>query len=487
MKLKSVLRGLGLTLGGIVLLLILLGLAWLACNNRWVDAQPQPRPAALQLRQPSAPPEANVFFDLAGLFAMPDEAVLARGQAIWRGGSGVSGVSGGPGLQRRPVLAAPAGPLWTCHWHHEDCLARWTGDAAALRASLREQELLLGRCALLADDLLAGRRVFEEPVAEARAEVRKLSDQYPALPLASHVRGLGTCLRGFQMQAARAQLDADPAQRTQALARGQALSQAHLGGAQTLIAHGVAWAQAGQQLQLLVGLLLREPADAAALSAFFGPLPARVQDASTWMPAEAYVHAQVSQELSRLCGRSPELDEGGNVRALDGELALREQVSAWDRLSCSFGFMPQRTVQANDAWWLQQHQAAQAGPEAWLSAMQPPPAEFSMLSLPWRNTLGEMLLGVARPGYADYPARQAELLLSHRAAQLLLALTQQAVPLADRPSWLAGQAMSAGQRQRLQLSADGRSLKLQPWARVRSAGDAEAGRTWPLPAPPSMP
>lgn len=476
MNLKRAGRGLLWALGLSCLLVIGLVLAWLASNNRWVDAAPQPRPSALQLRPTTAPPEANVFFDLAGLLAPANEAPLARGQAVW---------AGGEALALHAVLASPKDPLWNCNWAREDCLARWSQEAVALAAVLREQELLLGRCAAIADALGAGRRVFEEPMAQARSELRKVLDQYAALPRASHVQGANVCLRGFQLQAAQAQLAGDSALLAQSLGRGQVLSQALFSGAQSLIAQAVAWSQSRQQLQLLAALLAREPGRAGLLAPLLGPLPARAADAASWMPAEAYFQAQVGRELVQLCGRVQLPDEAQPV-------ALLAEASAWERLKCNFGFMPEHTVQAQDAWWLGlQQQAAKAGPEGLLSEMkaqaqqqaQEEGSEFSWLSLPWRNTVGQFLLIVARPAYVSYPAKQADLLLSHRAAQLVLTLAQQPVPLAERGAWLDRQPLSAGQRERLTISADGRTLLLQPWWREGADAPGEAFRSWPLPGP----
>ncbi|ALT76017.1 hypothetical protein [Paucibacter sp. KCTC 42545] len=272
MNLKRAGRGLLWTLGLIALAVLALAAAWLASNNRWVDAAPQPRPAALQPRQVSSAPEANVFFDLAGLLAPANESPLARGQAAWAGGDATQRIS------------KPKDPRWDCKWAREDCLASWSQDAPALKASLDDQALLLGRCAAIADALSAGRRVFEEPLPQARAELRKVSDQYLALPLASHVQGAVLCLRAFQLQAAQAQVDGDASVLAQALARGQALSQAQLNGAQSLLAQTVAWSQARQQLQFAAALLVREPglAGLAGLVApQLGPLPARAVDAAS--------------------------------------------------------------------------------------------------------------------------------------------------------------------------------------------------------------
>ncbi|WP_428504822.1 hypothetical protein [Roseateles sp.] len=465
MNLKRAGRGLLWALGLSCLLVIGLVLAWLASNNRWVDAAPQPRPSALQLRPTTAPPEANVFFDLAGLLAPANEAPLARGQAVW---------AGGEALALHAVLASPKDPLWNCNWTREDCLARWSQEAVALAAVLREQELLLGRCAAIADALGAGRRVFEEPMAQARSELRKVLDQYAALPRANHVQGANVCLRGFQLQAAQAQLAGDSTLLAQSLGRGQVLTQAQISGAQSLIAQSVAWSQSRQQLQLLAALLAREPGRAGLLAPLLGPLPARAADAASWMPAEAYVQAQVGRELVQLCGRVQLPDEAQPV-------ILLAEASAWERLKCNFGFMPQRTQQANDAWWLQQHEAAKDGPEALLRRMQAQPApDFSLWSMPFRNTIGAILLSVAHPAFDDYPAKQADLLLDHRVAQLALALATQHVPVAERGAWLARQDLTPSQRERITLSEDGLSLRVLPWAKPVTPSPGGLSRSWPL-------
>lgn len=479
MNLKRAGRGLLWALGLIALAVLALAAAWLASNNRWVDAAPQPRPAALQPRQVSSAPEANVFFDLAGLLAPANESPLARGQAVWAGAEA--------GAVAAPRLAKPKDPRWDCKWAREDCLVSWSQDALALKVSLDEQALLLGRCSAIADALSGGRGVFEEPLPQARAELRKVSDQYLALPQASHVQGAMLCLRAFQLQAALAQLDGDASVLAQALARGQALNQAQLSGAQSLLAQTVAWSQARQQLQFAAALLVREPGLAGLVAPQLGPLPARAVDAASWMPAEAFLQAQVFRELDHMCGRVEPLD--GNS-SLAEPPTLQSEASAWERLKCHFGFMPERSLQDNDAWWLQmQEQAAKLGPEGLLKQMQSQAQEqaqgsgFALLSLPWRNTIGEILFQVARPAHASYPGKQADLLLSHRAAQLVLALAQQPVALTERSAWLARQPMSDGQRERLKLSADVRALQVTFWSREGADAPGESTQSWALPTP----
>lgn len=479
MNLKSAGRGLLWALGLIGLSLLALGAAWLASNNRWVDAAPQPRPAALQPRLTSAAPEANVFFDLAGLFAPANELPLARGRSAWAGAEA--------GVDAAARLAKPKDPRWDCKWAREDCLVSWSQDAQALKASLDEQALLLGRCVAIADALLAGRRVFEEPLPQARVELRQVSDQYIALPQAIHVQGAMLCLRAFQLQAAQALMDGDASVLAQALARGQALSHAQLSGAQSLLAQTVAWSQARQQLQFAAALLVRDPGLAGVVAPQLGPLPARALDAASWMPASAFFQAQVFRDLGQLCGRVQPLDGVGPQAEPP---ALLSEASAWERLKCHFGFMPERILQDNDAWWLQmQEQAAKLGPEGLLKQMQAQShahaqaqgSGFALLPLPWRNTVGEILFQVARAAYASYPGKQADLLLSHRAAQLVLALAQQPVALAERSAWLARQTMSAGQRERLKLSADGRALQVTPWSREGAEAPGESTQSWALP------
>ncbi|ALT76018.1 hypothetical protein [Paucibacter sp. KCTC 42545] len=209
------------------------------------------------------------------------------------------------------------------------------------------------------------------------------------------------------------------------------------------------------------------------------------------MPAEAFFQAQVFRELGQMCGH---LQPSDGIGPQAEPPALLSEASAWERLKCQFGFMPERSLQDNDAWWLQmQEQAAKLGPEGLQSQMQAQSQVheqeheqgmgFALLSLPWRNTIGEILFQVARPTYASYPGKQADLQLSHRAAQLALALAQQPVALAERSAWLARQPMSTGQRERLKLSADGRALQVTLWSREGADAPGESTQSWALPTP----
>ncbi|MCV2361883.1 hypothetical protein LNV23_00300 [Paucibacter sp. DJ1R-11] len=463
-KARTVLRRLAWGVGGLCLGLILLVLAWLAGNNRWVDAEAQPRPAALQPRPVALAPEANVFFDLTGLFAGPQAQPSRVGQALW----------GTPMPEQATVtdshlMPQPRDAGWSCSWELNDCLSLWQQDKEGLRLRLAEQALLLERCAALADGLSAGRLGLMELLQQRREDVRQAGDQYLNLPSAPHLQGARVCARGFQLQAAWAQSEGQAEALLQALGRAQALSLAMLQGSQSLISNVLAWNQERQRLRLLAGLLALEPGFAPALSAQLKPLPERARDAGAWMPAESFFGAQTMQEMAQLCGRS----EGGQ---------LLEQAGLIDRGLCHFGFMPQRTEQANDAWWLQQHEAAKAGPEALLSHMQAQQArEFSMWHLPWRNTIGAILLVVAHPAFADYPAKQADLMLDHRVAQLAWAMATQKLPPSERAAWLARQDLTPSQRERITLSEDGLSLRVLPWAKPVTPSPGGLSRSWPLP------
>lgn len=456
-----------LFLAGLSLLLALLVLAWLASNNRWVDARPQPRPLSLQPSTSIGVAEANVFFDLTGLFVGPQQSPSGQGQALWAG-------------QAEPKASAPelkpaAGEaLWGCSWARQDCLALWQGEVPALRQSLQRQAPLLQRCTALADALAEGRKTLQEPVQPARAVIQALSDQYAALPVALHLQGLQACVRGLELQAVlayRSQQAGQAAALSQTLGRYRALSHAQLQGSQSLQSTAVAWRTESQRLRFLTALLAAQAALAPQLAAELGPLPARATDAGAWMAAESFFAAQLFQEMGALCGRV-------EAQGLQAEAGLIQ------RTRCQFGLMPQALIQASDARWLARQQAAKAGPEALLQALElqaQSQAEFSLFNLPWRNPIGQILLDVGQAGYANYPARQADLLLEHRAAQLALALAQQGVPPAQRASWLSQQqGLTPGQRERLRLDADGLGFTLQPWGGAAKGGAPAAAQRRPL-------
>jgi hypothetical protein len=170
-------------------LVLLLALAWVACNGRWADAAPQPVPPALMPLAVTLAPADNAFFDTQGLRAPAGESPNEWGQRSWRGE-----LEGDPKL-----LAIPGGDDWNCSPLKTDCIARWQASAVALRAQMAEARAFGERCLALAD-----RSGFQEPVRMRRAQPSsgKSSAAASALP---HFAPASHCLRWLQIEAVLAQ------------------------------------------------------------------------------------------------------------------------------------------------------------------------------------------------------------------------------------------------------------------------------------------
>lgn len=404
------------------LLLLAVALAWLGFNGPWSDAPERPVPGELQPPVLTLAPEDNAFFDTQGLTAPADEAANAWGQRAWRDEL--------PAQAR--ALPLPQGPAWQCNPAGEDCVARWRADAAALRTQQAEARLVGERCRAL-----AARTRFEEVLAIPdgqgdRALVARITQRRP----------LSTCLRWLQIEAALAP-ELAPAQ--QAWAQADALLRLQAGGAHSLLGQNMTWSLAERQQLLLAQWAATQQRADALLDAWLAPLPASLLQPRRWMVAEAAFQ------------RASILDNWRRLQAAESEQP------AWRRATASLGLLPQRTVQsADDAWQadlaafgdLQGAALARA-----LSGSHAPTEPTFLESLHWRNTLGEMLLDVARPMREHYALRQADMPLLQAALRAVRELN--ALPAGERAARWPALVPDAGLRERMQL--DGAALLVRPW------------------------
>ena len=441
-------------LGGLLLAALLLALAWLACNNRWVDRGSDVPPQALQLPEPTLAPERNSFFALSELDVAEGEDPAQVGRQRW--GQHFDDDRPEP---RRLSWPQPrrddAASAWMCRPSEADCVALWQAQVPALEALLQRHALLGQRCETLAAPGFA----LDEPVPPPSAEVKQPAHQYVvrAMP---RLNNWAQCGRWLRVQVVLAQRRGDPAALQQALLRSQNYVNGLLVGAHSLSGSMVAWRVAADHWQMLTALAARQPALVAELIRLAEPLPAQAQDPTRWMVAEAFFNRLVNRELALNC------QAGGPVGAADGGVERA--------MSCGgIGFLPKATQQLLDQQWLQAMELARGGPLALLD-WDPQPQGARLFGLAWFNTVGHVLVDVAMPAYPGYGKRHADLLLQHQAA--LLALRAAGQPEGRREAWLAAQPLDARLRARIRL--DGAAIVASPWS---DWGDAAALARYPIP------
>lgn len=469
----TTLKGLGWTLLGLLVTLVLLLAAWLASNNRWVDERVSDAvPPALQLPPVTLAPEQNGYYTLIGLTApsgqdpnLDGQRRVARDAA--RVGLSVSELAAANAAEKAadqaPRLSWPTetpgtpASAWNCHGDREDCTARWLAQADALQVLQRQHAELGARCEALADGGMALQEVLPRPAAE----LKTTTDQYAGRALPPF-QNWTYCGRWLRLSAVLAQGRGDTAALRQALKRSQAYSRGLLMNSGTLIASSISWRVATDHWHTVTDLAARQPALAAELALLLEPLPPQASDASRWMVHEAYFGRQVNRELGMACR--------------PGGLPLDEMGWLDRQMSCSgLGFMPRSTQQQMDQQWLQAMDRAHGGPLALVDWTPEPAPGLRIGGVAWRNSIGSMLVELSGGMYERYGRSQSDLLLNHRAA--LLALQSAAHPPAERAAWLAAQPMDERLRARIRLEGD--QLLVDPW---HSTASQPRPIRYPLPA-----
>jgi hypothetical protein len=400
--------------------LLLLALAWVACNGYWADADPQPMPLELRPQAQTLATQDNAFFDSQGLRAPDGISPNDWGQRAWRGDA----------RKDAELLPLPAGEAWLCSSAKDDCVARWRASAADLKAQMASMPLFGERCRAL-----AAAQAFQEP-PPLRRDPGPGSE--PGMGwVMPQMAPLATCMSWLEIEAV---LAPDARQAAQAWGRADALLRLLAAGSQSLIAQAVTWSKVLRHQLLLAQWAARQPAGATLAPAWLAPMPARLLQPRVWMVAELQFQrgtiADLKHRGSQLFSSDPNL-----WQTWAGRLSL--------------GFLPELTLQALDANWLAYVHAigdlqgvALAQQARTAFAVEPPLLGL----LHWRNPVGRVLLDVARPQFESYPLRQADLVVS----QAALALSQQLneVPARDRAGWWARQPLPAALRARLALEAD---------------------------------
>jgi hypothetical protein len=429
-------------LGGLLLGVVTLAAAWAAFNNRLVDDAPRPVPEALRVPAMTLPAAHNAFFALMGL-GMAGDDPQAEGQRRW------ALIDAGRITPQQldsprgwPSTADAAGKVWQCATQVEDCVERWTREAGSLRALLETHADIGRRCEAVARPGMA----LEEPTLTAREELKTAGDSYTRRGMVLHGMPPLNCLRWLQVRAALAGERGDTTRMLTLERQADALTAAMLQGSRSLIQVQIAAAMARAHWRVLTDLAARYPANASALRAMVGPLPTQALDASNWIRTEAQFGRETIRETSCL---------GDQV---DPMLAEPDTP-----LSCKPGFwaMPNATQHLLDDAWLDLQTQARAGPLTLLS-WEPDPSAHWLFNVPWRNSVGGLLVSVSAPVYPLYFRKQASLMLLNEAARLALAAGT--VEPAKRAAWLSEQPMDARLRER--LSVDGDHVVARLWGRV---------------------
>jgi hypothetical protein len=426
----SVWRGLKIGVAGLAGLVLLVCLAWAASNR--ADDAPMPEPEALRL--PPASQGTALFFQLQGLMAPAGESPEAAGRQEWQHVHAVPppAVWAWSPPKAGALASFQVGPL-TCA-PPEDCQKILTEAPERIVQQLQPMALLGERCqAALADPR------YEEP----RAPVMNLNTPLPGY------LGAVNCAKWFKGQALLAAHAGDAAQTLAQLGNSRRLLDAVLKGTESLVGKMVLANIARGHLDALAAVVLLRTGWAAELAPLAAAWPAEALGAQRWMQTErAFVMGTLETALTT-CGEVTDL--------------VNESVF-WLACKSGLGLLPHATRQALDRAWLEPVQRAQQGLDVALDAALAESAQPPQLGqLAWRNTLGARLVDVARPSWAHYLARQADMDLQRQAVALLLAAQAQQVLPAERNAWLDRQGLPTRMRARLNWEAGGAVLSAKPW------------------------
>ena len=412
---------------GPLAVVLLLMVAWVACNGRWADTAPQPVPPELLPRAVTLAPEHNAFFDGQGLRAPEGESPNAWGQRMWRGEAD----------DAAKLLAVPVGDAWNCNAGKVDCMVLWRASAAGLTAQMVGAKTFGERC-----KALAARSDFQEPTPVRRARPAD-GKPYEAVPLPTF-GPLTSCMRWLHIEAV---LAPDAQHARAAWARADALLRLFASGTQTLLGQAIAWSWVTRHQQLLAQWSALQPSGYALPAAWLAPLPSRLLQPRGWMAAESHYQRETTADLSahaeQMYGMEP------------------NALQAWAGRH-SLGYLPELTAQATSAYWMADMRlyGHLQGPALAQAARSKPEVEPSWWRYArWRNTVGHILVEIGRPGYETYALRQADLVLYQSALELSQQLN--AMPVADRAGWWARHTIDAGIRERLSLERD--ALLVRTW------------------------
>ncbi|XHS79735.1 hypothetical protein ACFJGW_07080 [Burkholderiaceae bacterium UC74_6] len=382
----------------VLLVLLLPVVAWVAFNGPWADAPARPRPPLL-LQAPLTPGQPSAFALLRDKSLQNDEP----DKAPWQCG------------QKSPI----------------DCTPVWLAQGPALREQLKSIGPLADVC----------ETASAEGVSWTEPEL-KLPKTNPAAVEIPQFKNITRCLRWLRAQATLAVLDGDDARAMQYLRRADQAVRGSLGGAQTLIGHAVAWSMSLAQWQNVAALARVRPQLARPLLELLRPLDPSALSTARWISFESGVYQAIQRDMHSSCDA---------IRVGAGE--YRDWL---DHLWCQgrLGLLPELTAQEMDAYFLQVAEQSRDGAVNaavnGMNASDPEPSPWA-----WRNTVGHVLAVVARPHWASYVKRQADVELLRQAAVLVVELTIDPVPAERRQAWFNAQKLRPEIKSRLSMTDAG--------------------------------
>jgi hypothetical protein len=396
--LKKTLNGLGWLLLGLLMLFA----SWAAFNGPWADAAAKPRPQALMpVPMPVGQPSAYALL-----------------------------------LDPNTHLDLPSAAPWRCGTSGGDCTQVWLEQSAKLREQLKPTSQFTPVCEAASAEGVS----WVEPA-------RTLPEEDPAAAPIPQFKNVMACLQWLHARAILAALDGQDALALRLLQRADRSTRGMLDGGQTLIGHAIAWSIAHQQWQAVAAVARTRPQLASLLLAMLRPLDAAALSTQRWVADEALFSQAVMRDMPRSCLRLSEASE---------------YFHGWlERFWChgTLGFLPELSAQQMDEHFLQLVEQTRNGAAQWAATRpkETPVAE----PWAWRNSVGRILVEVARPNWAIYVNKQAEVELGRQAAELIVRMSGEHVPAAQRQSWLQAQPLPPETKGRFSIQQD--QLLAKPW------------------------
>ena len=472
-------RRLVLGFAGLLLLLILFVLAWVLSNLN--DADPQPRPAALALPQAQVPAAQNSAFALMGLFAAADRDPAQVGRAMWAEETRVAQALQDPQAIQTPQtfarrsevlqerekalaslqgarLSPPAVEPWTCNPLQSDCVVALLAKPDLLAQQRQSAAVLLSRCDALLDPSRPDKALpFEEVLP---------MHWHTATPLAGHASAAAVCMQGWQAAAVLAFRQGLKDEAWRLTARSNALLRTLLAGSHNLVSQSVLQGLLGRHLAFVSQLLAQDPARAQQALPLVAAWGAPEQFVRRWVLVEAAFSQAALKEAAAGASLGADLPAGNPPDSALGAWfeGAERRVQAW-LVSHHIGWHPERSAQLLDQQWLGLLKQVDGGLPAALTAGPAGLQDGNTSVLRWwRNTLGRAAAELVPAAHNEHIRRALDLELRREATALAVNALRLQVAPAARAAWAQQQTLSPALAERLQWSADGRSLAVRPWA-----------------------
>lgn len=487
--------------------------AWLACNL--VDSPARPLPEAVQPPPWREPTSQNLFLLLAGVKVDDGQSPGASGLESWRlnerraealktdpkDAARRMEVDPPAGLaDRRSFFREPHAAPWQCPPQAErlmPCVSAWWDAADALAAQRAEASAWGDRCEV------------------ALAEATDLDEPWQrVLSLAwvwtEHLMPARACATWWHTGATLALKAGNATEAVGALTKADRLLRSLQTGAGTSVTVLISQTLVRRHFAVVAQLAQRDPVLAAEAAPLLEDWPAPLPALRRAVVTDFHVANDAFRAL-----RPP---TACDVPTLGTEPAPEarppwplQALVAVERWHCTrgVGMLPEATTQElarialeqlarldrlqadGAAWAALQAPASTAGPSssepsAWegirlLSGM--------VLGTRWRNGRAQALIDIGRAAQMPHgmAVRAANVELTRRAAQHLLAVQRDGVGPRERADRLMQAAWPAGQRERLRWVDEGRVLELRPWPRVGATPAEPVLLRWPAVTPDRTP